>query len=80
MQKALKDDEELVVWFVNATEKLRVMEIYLPSPKLAVLNVDTTLPLAETDRMSMVPPAWAVRTTRRSSPAARMTGPPPEFS
>jgi hypothetical protein len=37
-QKALKDDEELVVWFANAEEKLRVMEIYLPSPKLAVLS------------------------------------------
>ena|GEM_PF-1894105 len=38
LQKALKDDEELVVWFANAGEKLRVMEIFLPSPKLAVLS------------------------------------------
>ena len=38
MQKALKDDEELVVWFANAGEKLRVMEIFLPSPKVAVLS------------------------------------------
>ena len=38
MQKALKEDEELVVWFANATEKLRVMEIFLPSPKVAVLS------------------------------------------
>ena len=38
LQKALKEDEELVVWFTNATEKLRVMEIYLPSPKVAVLS------------------------------------------
>ena len=38
MQKALKDDEELVVWFANAGEKLRVMEIFLPSPRLAVLS------------------------------------------
>jgi hypothetical protein len=37
-QKALKDDEELVVWFANAQEKLRVMEIFLPSPRLAVLS------------------------------------------
>jgi hypothetical protein len=37
-QKALKDDEELAVWFANAGEKLRVMEIFLPSPKLAVLS------------------------------------------
>ncbi len=38
MQKALKEDEELAVWFDNGAEKLRVMEIYLPSPKLAVLS------------------------------------------
>jgi hypothetical protein len=38
MQKALKEDEELVVWFSNTGETLRVMEIFLPSPKLAVLS------------------------------------------
>ena len=38
LQKALKDDEELVVWFINAGEKLRVMEIFLASPKVAVLS------------------------------------------
>jgi hypothetical protein len=38
MQKALKEDEELVVWFANATERLRVMEIFLPSPKVVVLS------------------------------------------
>jgi hypothetical protein len=38
MQKALKEDEELVVWFANSAEKLRVMEIFLPSPKVAVLS------------------------------------------
>ena len=38
LQKALKEDEELVVWFANAGEKLRVMEIFLPSPKVAVLS------------------------------------------
>ena len=38
MQKGLKEDEELVVWFSNAGETLRVMEIFLPSPKLAVLS------------------------------------------
>lgn len=30
MQKALKEDEELAVWFENGTEKIRVMEIYFP--------------------------------------------------
>jgi hypothetical protein len=38
MQKALKDDEELAVWFQNGAEKIRVMEIYFPSWKLAVLS------------------------------------------
>jgi hypothetical protein len=38
LQKALNDDEELVVWFANAGEKLRVMEIFLASPKVAVLS------------------------------------------
>ncbi len=38
LQKSLKDDEELVVWITNAGEKLRVMEIFLASPKVAVLS------------------------------------------
>jgi len=38
MQKALKEDEELAVWFENGCEKIRVMEIYFPSWKLAVLS------------------------------------------
>jgi len=38
MQKALKEDEELVVLFQNGPERIRVMEIYLPSWRLAVLT------------------------------------------
>jgi len=38
MQKALKDDEELVVFFQSGGERIRVMEIYLPSPQVAVLT------------------------------------------
>src|SRR6266581_19948 len=38
MQKALKEDEELVVWFGNGTEKIRVLEIFMPSWRLAVLS------------------------------------------
>ncbi len=38
MQKALKEDEELAVWYSGGTEKIRVMEIYFPSWKLAVLS------------------------------------------
>src|SRR5436853_329415 len=35
MQKALKEDEELLVWFENGTEKIRVLEIFMPSWRLA---------------------------------------------
>ena len=38
MQKSLKDDEELVVYLQSGAEKIRVMEIFLPSPKVAVLS------------------------------------------
>ena len=38
MQKALKDDEELMVFFHCGAEKIRVMEIYMPSPQVAVLS------------------------------------------
>jgi hypothetical protein len=37
MQKQLKDDEELVVIFQQGTERIRVMEIFLASPSVAVL-------------------------------------------
>jgi hypothetical protein len=37
MQKALKEDEELVVWFANGVEKIRVMDVIMPSSRLAVL-------------------------------------------
>lgn len=38
MQKALKEDEELVVWFHSATERLRVMEVFAPSRQMLVLS------------------------------------------
>jgi hypothetical protein len=38
MQKALKEDEELVLWITSGGEKLRVMEIFLASPRVAVLS------------------------------------------
>ena len=38
MQKALKEDEELAVWFGSGADRIRVLEIYLPSWKLAVLT------------------------------------------
>jgi hypothetical protein len=38
MQKALKEDEELVVWFASGAERIRVLEIFLPSRQIAVLT------------------------------------------
>jgi hypothetical protein len=38
MQKALKEDEELVVLFHSGAEKIRVMEIFVPSWLVAVLK------------------------------------------
>ncbi len=37
MQKQLKDDEELVVAFHQGSERIRVMEIYVPAPQVVVL-------------------------------------------
>ena len=37
MQKQLKDDEELVVTLQQGAERIRVMEIFLASPNVAVL-------------------------------------------
>src|SRR5262252_10646517 len=38
MQKALKEDEELLVLLHNGLETMRVMEIYVPSWQVAVLT------------------------------------------
>jgi len=38
MQRALKEDEELVVLYQTGGDRIRVMEIYLPSAEVAVLS------------------------------------------
>ena len=38
MQKALKEDEELAIWFGSGPDRIRVLEIYLPNWKLAILT------------------------------------------
>jgi len=38
MQKALKEDEELIVQLQTGEDRIRVMEIFLPSPQVAVLT------------------------------------------
>ena len=57
MQKALKEDEELAVYFQNGSEKIRVMEIYFPNWKLAVL----TGPDADRVLSRVVTPAESVQ-------------------
>ena len=38
MQKALKQDEELALYFQSGPSRIRVMEVFLPSPRVAVLS------------------------------------------
>ncbi len=38
MQKALKEGEELALTFQNGPDRIRVMEIYMPSWRVAVLS------------------------------------------
>ncbi|MEI9977005.1 MAG: hypothetical protein WDO73_36100 [Ignavibacteriota bacterium] len=38
MQRVLKEDEELIIHLQHGDEKIRVMEIFLPSPQVAVLT------------------------------------------
>jgi len=59
MQKALKDDEELVVYVHFGAEKIRVMEIFLPSPQVAVMsgvdvNRSTTRVISAVEALQLV--------------------------
>jgi len=38
MQRALKEDEELIVLYQAGGERLRVLEVFLPTPEVAVLS------------------------------------------
>lgn len=38
MQKALKDDQELVVLYQAGGEKIRIFEVYVPSSQVLVLS------------------------------------------
>jgi hypothetical protein len=72
MQKALKEDEELAVWFENGTEKIRVLEIYFPSWRLAVLSghdADRTLSRVVTPVESVQLIAKVVKVAPGAKPA-----------
>jgi hypothetical protein len=38
MQKALKEDEELALYCKDGSDTVRVLEVFLPSPRVAVLT------------------------------------------
>jgi len=38
MQKAVKEDEELGLYFKNGSDTIRVLEVFLPAPRVAVLT------------------------------------------
>ena len=59
MQKALKEDEELVILFQSGVERIRVVEIFLPSPAVAVLtgtdsNRNLTRVIAPVDSLQLL--------------------------
>jgi len=59
MQKALKEDEELLVLLANGLETMRVMEIYVPSWSVAVLTgIDSehnlTRVIAPVERLELI--------------------------
>jgi hypothetical protein len=59
MQRALKEDEELVVLFHNGVETMRVMEIYVPAWSVAVLTgIDTernlTRVISASERLELI--------------------------
>lgn len=70
MQKALKEDEELFIQFQNGDDKLRVMEIFLPSPQVAVLTgLDTNRMLTRV--VSAVSALQLVVRTGKAQPGAK---------
>ena len=59
MQKSLKEDEELVILFQSGVERIRVMEIFLPSAVVAVLtgtdaNRNLTRVIAPVDSLALL--------------------------
>ena len=70
MQKQLKEDEELLVLFQQGQERIRVMEIYVPSPHLVVLiGLDANRALT---RVVTAPPALQlICKTAKVAPGAK---------
>lgn len=70
MQKQLKDDEELVVTFQQGAERIRVMEIFLPSPQVVVLiGVDSNRALTRV--ISAAAALQLICKTAKTAPGAK---------
>ncbi len=70
MQKQLKDDEELVVTCQQGAERIRVMEIFLPSPQVVVLiGVDANRALTRV--VSAAAALQLVCKTAKAAPGAK---------
>ncbi len=70
MQKQLKEDEELVVTFQQGAERIRVMEIFLPSPQIVVLiGVDSNRALTRV--ISAAAALQLVCKTAKAAPGAK---------
>ena len=82
MQKALKEDEELVVLFANGLETIRVMEIYVPSWSVAVLTgIDTernlTRVIAPVERLELICKVMKVQPGGKAVKVALIAPKPP---
>lgn len=81
MQKALKEDEELAVWYQNGPERLRVMEIFAPSRQIAVLTAtdaerNLTRVIAAADSLQLVCKVMKVPSGGKPSRVALVTPKP----
>jgi hypothetical protein len=81
MQKALKEDEELAVWYQNGPERLRVMEIFTPSRNIAVLtgndpDRNVTRVIAAAESLQLVCKVMKVQPGGKASRVALVTPKP----
>src|SRR5438477_9866844 len=85
MQKALKEDEELAVWFENGSEKIRVVEIFMPSWRLAVLSGhdadrNRTRVISPVDSLQLVSKVMKVQPGAKPLRVGLLTGKPRDSS
>jgi hypothetical protein len=78
MQKALKEDEELALYLHTGADRMRVMEIFLPSPRVAVLSgVDESgfaRVIAAVETLKLVARVQKVKAGEKARRVALVTG------